>query len=37
MQLCYAVDGSARPSSFAVRQGTAVVTVRYRRVTGGQG
>lgn len=33
MQLCYAVDGSARPQSFKVRQGTAVVTVRYRRVS----
>ncbi len=32
MQLCYAVDGSARPSSFSVGPGTAVVTVRYRRV-----
>lgn len=36
MQLCYAVDGSARPQSFETRTGTAVVTVRYRRVTDGQ-
>ncbi len=33
MQLCYAVDGGVRPPSFAVRPGSAVVTVRYRRVT----
>lgn len=32
MQLCYAVDGSARPKSFSVGPGTAIVTVRYRRV-----
>jgi len=32
MQLCYAVDGSARPRSFKAAPGTAVVTVRYRRI-----
>jgi uncharacterized protein (TIGR03067 family) len=32
MQFCYAVDGSARPRSFDVTSGTAVVTVRYKRV-----
>ncbi len=32
MQLCYAVDGSGRPRSFEAAQGTAVVTVRYRRM-----
>jgi uncharacterized protein (TIGR03067 family) len=33
LQLCYAVDGSGRPRSFAVSAGIAVVTVRYRRIT----
>lgn len=32
MQLCYTVDGSARPDGFDVASGTPVVTVRYRRV-----
>ena len=32
MQLCYAVDGSGRPRSFEAVPGTAVVTVRYRRM-----
>ncbi len=32
LQLCYAVDGSARPTTFDVPAGVAWVTVRYRRV-----
>jgi uncharacterized protein (TIGR03067 family) len=32
MQLCYAVDGTGRPRTFDIAGGTAVVTVRYRRV-----
>lgn len=32
LQLCYAVDGSGRPRDFSPAQGTAVVTVRYRRI-----
>ena len=32
MQLCYAVDGSKRPRDFNASPGTAVVTVRYRRL-----
>ena len=32
LQLCYAVDGSARPRDFNAKSGTAVVTVRYRRL-----
>jgi len=33
LQLCYAVDGSGRPRDFSPAQGTAVVTVRYRRIS----
>jgi len=34
MQLCYAVDGTARPRDFNPGPGSAVVTVRYRRIDG---
>jgi uncharacterized protein (TIGR03067 family) len=33
LQLCYAVDGGARPKDFNATSGTAVVTVRYRRIS----
>jgi len=33
MQLCYAVDGSGRPTSFSAQPGQAIVTVRYKRVS----
>lgn len=32
LQLCYAVDGTARPTTFDAPTGVAWVTVRYRRV-----
>jgi uncharacterized protein (TIGR03067 family) len=32
LQLCYAVDGTARPRDFNATPGTAVVTVRYKRI-----
>ncbi|GAB5560334.1 MAG: hypothetical protein SynsKO_19810 [Synoicihabitans sp.] len=35
LQLCYAVDGSRRPTTFETTPGTAVVTVRYRRIESG--
>ncbi|MEJ6601397.1 MAG: hypothetical protein ACKVI3_06700 [Verrucomicrobiia bacterium] len=36
LQLCYAVDGSRRPVDFNPTQGTAVVTVRYRKIEPGE-
>lgn len=36
LQLCYSVDGSRRPVNFSPTSGTAVVTVRYRKVEPGE-
>ena len=35
LQLCYAIDGSRRPTTFDVPPGAAWVTVRYRRLDEG--
>ena len=37
LQLCYAVDGTTRPRDFNAMPGTAVVTVRYKRIGTGSG
>lgn len=36
LQLCYAVDGTRRPTNFEPTPGSAVVTVRYRRLEPGE-
>lgn len=36
LQLCYAVDGGRRPEHFSPVSGTAVVTVRYRKLEPGE-